>query len=98
AIEHTLRQQRDDLSRSEARFRQIAENIREVFWVWEVADERISFVSPFYEEVFGRSCASLYANPCGFLEAIHADDRPRMEAAMLRARAGMPIDESYRVV
>ena len=74
-IEHTLRQQHDELRESEARFRQIAENIREVFWVWDVADDRVTFVSPMYEEVFGRSCASLYANSRSFLDAIHLDDR-----------------------
>ncbi len=97
-IEHTLRQQRNVLRESEARFRQIAENIREVFWVWDVVSDRITFVSPMYEEVFGRSRASAYTNSRSFLEPIHVDDRARIEAAYFRARTGTPIDEQYRVV
>jgi PAS domain S-box-containing protein len=86
------------LAESEQRFRQIAENIREVFWVSDVVGDRITFVSPVYEEVFGRSCASLYANSSSYLDAIHSDDRPRVEAAAARHRAGTPTDERYRVV
>jgi PAS domain S-box-containing protein len=96
-VEYTLRQQRNELQDSEARFRQIAENIREVFWVWDVAGGRVTFVSPMYEEVFGRSCASLYADSRSFLDAIHVEDRARVEAAALRSRAGTPVDERYRV-
>jgi PAS domain S-box-containing protein len=93
------RERADEVLReSEARFRQIAENIREVFWVKEIAGDRVAFVSPMYEELFGRSCASLYANSHSFLDAIHIDDRARMEAAMLRSRAGMPTDNRYRVL
>ena len=96
-IEHTLRQQAQVLQESEARFRQIAENIREVFWVWDVAADRLTFVSPMYEEVFGRSRASAYTNSRSFLETIHDDDRARIEASTVRARAGVPTDEQYRV-
>jgi PAS domain S-box-containing protein len=86
------------LAESEQRFRQIAENIREVFWVREFLGDRVTFVSPVYEEVFGRSCASLYANSCSYLDAIHTDDRPRVAAAMSRQQAGTATDERYRVV
>jgi len=96
-IEHTLRRQRNEWQESELRFRQIAENIREVFWVRDLAGDRITFVSPTYEEVFGRSCASLYANSRSFLDAIHVDDRARVEASVNRQRAGIPSDERFRI-
>lgn len=83
---------------SEERFRLIAENIGEVFWVRDLVREQVTFVSPMYEEVFGRSRASLYANPRSFLDAIHKDDRARIETAASRQRAGMPTDERYRVI
>ena len=97
-IESTLRQQRNQVRDSEVRFRQIADNIREVFWTWDVPDGRITFVSPMYEELFGRSCASLYANSLSFLDAIHPDDRARVEAIVARSRAGTPVDVQYRVI
>jgi PAS domain S-box-containing protein len=88
-----------ELRASEARFREIAENIREVFWVLDLVSDRVTFVSPIYEEMFGRSCASLYANSRSYLDAIHSDDRARIEAALVHSRgAGAPFDERYRVV
>jgi two-component system NarL family sensor kinase len=97
-VEFTLTQQRNELRESEARLREIAENIREVFWVWDVGADQVTFVSPTYEDVFGRSCASLYADFGTFLDTIHADDRERVESALERSRAGTPTDEQYRVV
>ena len=47
-VEYTLRHQRNELRESEARFRQIAENIRELFWVWDAVSDRFTFVSPMY--------------------------------------------------
>ena len=97
-IEHTLRQQRNELRESEARFRQIAESIREVFWVRDVVCDRVTFVSAMYEEVFGLSCASLYANSRSYLDAIHIDDRARVESLDVLQRAGTSTDERYRVL
>jgi len=56
------------------------------------------YVSPGYERVWGRSCQSLYEQPKSFAEAIHAEDRPRVLAALERERRGEPYEEEYRVV
>ena len=48
-----------ELRQSEERFRQIAENIREVFWITEPPDNKLIYISPAYEEVWGRTCSSL---------------------------------------
>jgi len=57
-------------------FRQLAENIRSVFWMADARQECLVYVSPAYEEIWGRSCQSLYDDPRSFLEAVHPDDRP----------------------
>src|SRR6188474_3792931 len=66
-----------DLAESEARFRQLAETIREVFFLTDPQMTQMLYVSPAYEQTFGRSCESLYANPRSWAQAIHADDRER---------------------
>ncbi len=65
----------DALRESEERFRQMATNIHEVFWLTDIDLSRLIYISPAYEQIWGRSCASLYENPMSFLEAIHPDDR-----------------------
>ena len=52
------------LRESEERFRQLTENIREVFWLRSPDFKQLLYVSPMYERVCGRSCESLYAERC----------------------------------
>ena len=56
ALVHMEKEQ--ELQASELRFRQLAENIREVFWLTDPAKRKILYVSPGYEEIWGRTCES----------------------------------------
>ncbi len=49
-----------ELRASEVRFRELAETIEEVFWIFEPARNEVLYVSPAYEKIWGRSCESLY--------------------------------------
>jgi len=86
-----------DRRRIESRFRLIAETIDDVFWIGTPGLDQLLYVNPAYEQVFGRSCESLYANPHSFLEAVHPDDR---EAIRTRV-AAFPLaqwESEYRIV
>ena len=72
----------------EERLRQIAENIREVFWVVAADYSEMLYISPAYEEIWGRSCRSLYEDPSSFMDAIHPDDRPRVIGSITQVRSG----------
>jgi len=85
------------LQKSETRFRQIAETIEEVVWSADVASGKALYISPAYERVWGRTCASLYDNPESFLDSIHPDDRGGVLAALGKHR-GIPFDQEYRIV
>lgn len=83
---------------SEARFRQLAESINEVFWMSDLAKNQILYVSPAYETIWGRDCQSLAESPRSWLEAIHPEDRARiLEAAHTKQITG-EYDEQYRIV
>jgi PAS domain S-box-containing protein len=83
---------------SEQLFRELAEHITDVFWVVETPLQKILYVSPAYEEIWGRSCQSLYENPGSFMEAVHPEDRPRLLAALDKQSRGEPVDVDYRVM
>ncbi len=86
------------LRESEERFRQLAENIHDVFWLTDPSKNVMLYVSPAYETIWGRSCAELYASPRLWIEAIHPEDRDRvLEAAETRQVLGT-YDEEYRIV
>jgi PAS domain S-box-containing protein len=83
---------------SEAHFRQLAENIKEVFWITDPAKHKITYVSPGYEEIWGRTCQSLYDSPRDWLEAIHPEDRERVSTAALTKQAQGQYREVYRIL
>jgi len=83
---------------SEQRFRQVVEQIREVFWMSDPTKDRILYISPAYEEIWGRSCASLYASPRDWLEAIHPEDRDRVWQAAFTKQVSGEFHEVYRIV
>jgi len=83
---------------SEERFRQMAENIREVFYMSDPKAPAVLYVSPAYEEISGRSCASLYEQPRSFLDIVFPEDREHVEAAYARQLQGEPTHEEYRII
>ena len=82
---------------SEERFRQMAENIREIFYMSDPKQPAALYVSPAYEEIWGRSCSSLYEQPRSFLDAVLPEDRARVAAAHARQLQGELTHEEYRI-
>ena len=83
---------------SEQSFCQLAEAIGAVFWMTDSNRGRMIYVSPGYEKIWGRSCASLYASPDCWRAAIHLEDRNRILEAALSSQASGDYDEEYRIV
>ncbi len=86
-----------DLKASEERFRELAENIQEVFWLTDPARNEMLYVSPAYETIWGRTCESLYASPRTWLDSIHPDDRKRVIEAVATKQTNGTYDEEYRI-
>jgi len=82
---------------SEENFRQLADYIREVFWLSDVEKNTMIYISPAYEKVWGRTVKSLYENPQSFIDAVHEDDRERVLSAISGQKDGY-YDEEYRIV
>jgi len=66
------------LRESEERFRQMADNIRDIFWIRDIKTAKTIYVSPTYERITGNSCESLYQDPFSWAKFIHPEDRERM--------------------
>lgn len=92
-----LRQEMAIRIESEERFRQLSENINEVFWMTDLDKEKMLYVSPVYEQVWGRTVQSLYDSPRNWLEAIHVEDRERVFKAARTIQATGLYDEEYRI-
>ncbi len=92
------RRAEEALRESHERFRQLAEHIREVFWMTDPTKTHMIYISPGYEEIWGRSCTSLYASPQSWLDAVHPEDQPRIRQAMLTQQITGTYDVEYRII
>jgi PAS domain S-box-containing protein len=78
-LENVERKRAEVTSReSEEKFRQLAENISDVFWMTSPDLRKVHYISPAYEQVWGRSVDSVYAKPYEWGESILPEERERV--------------------
>lgn len=101
---HSLRQQlseqeqRLERTRNDERcFRELAEHIREVFWMISPLGDELVYISPAYEHIWGQTCQSLYEDPGKRLAWIHPSDRERVLVAFKRDGPAGDYDETFRI-
>ncbi|MDH3602932.1 MAG: PAS domain-containing protein, partial [Candidatus Tectomicrobia bacterium] len=92
------KQAEEALRKSEAQFRQIAENMRQVLWMSDPHTRQTLYVSPAHETIWGSTCENLYAEPLSWLEAIHLEDREIGYSTFERQRRGESTDVEYRII
>jgi PAS domain S-box-containing protein len=83
---------------SEERFRQVVENIHEVFWMTDIEKTRVLYISPGYERIWGHPCKDLYESPHLWVEAIHPDDRDRVLTNATTRQVAGNYNEEYRIL
>lgn len=80
----------------ERTFRRLTENAAEGFWISDPGFEAV-YVNPAFEEIWGRPREQLYGDPETMIEAIHPEDRERIERAIVEMVETGEFDETYRV-
>jgi PAS domain S-box-containing protein len=94
-----LRAQAEEaLKQTTERFRLIAETIDEVFWISDVVEERMLYISPAFERIWGYSRQEMYENRTAFRKALHPDDFARILQALKIQKTGQPYDHEYRII
>jgi two-component system cell cycle sensor histidine kinase/response regulator CckA len=81
------------LRQSEERFREMAERIEDVFYIAALDTGGWLYVSPAYEQIWGRPLADLYVKPAQWTGAIVPEDR----ATVLAAREQLAHGREYRI-
>jgi len=82
---------------SEQRYRQMAANIQEVFWMMDADSKRALEVNEAYETITGRSRESLMENPTSYEEVIHPEDRAHVLGKLDEATRTGKFDERFRI-
>jgi PAS domain S-box-containing protein len=86
------------LRNSEEQFRQLADNIHEVFFIGEPDPPRLTYLSPAYEAVWGRPRQEAYERADAWTDTIHPDDRERAINLLSRSYQGEQASADYRIV
>lgn len=83
---------------SEARFRELADNIQDVFYSRDARTGRMLYISPGYERIWGRSCESLYADAGAFRQSVLPEDQAALARADAQTAAGHIAGVEYRIL
>lgn len=86
------------LQNSEENFRQIAEQIQDVFWIYDCKSARNVYISPAYERIWGHSRELVYANSDAVLGFVHPDDYSRVFATFRLTDRERSVDIQYRII
>lgn len=86
-----------ELRETEQMFRRLTDSIPEVFWVWNPLKQKMMYISPAYNKIWGRSRETLLENSAGYLSAIHSDDIGIVVSALNKQVNGENTTTVYRV-
>ncbi len=86
------------LREAEERFRQLAENITDLFWIKTADTKRPIYLSPSYEKLIGRSAEARYQDPDyqQFLSMVHAEDREKVRESLDNGTS--PSEVEFRLI
>ncbi|WP_448269544.1 ATP-binding protein [Nostoc sp. DSM 114159] len=88
----------DALRHSEEKFRQLAENIQAVFWMTDIQNQQVLYVSNAYQTIWQKNCEDLYRDYSNWLDAIHPEDRQRVEIELIEQMKAGQYDKKYRII
>jgi PAS domain S-box-containing protein len=94
-----LKQREAYLTESEEKFRQLAENIPDVFWIREIESGKLIYMSPSSEVISGRDAQFFrQKDPNAFLEGIHPEDREKVPRWPPQPPFNQQYSGEYRVI
>ncbi|WP_426115741.1 PAS domain S-box protein [Massilia sp. PWRC2] len=90
---------KQSLHDSNMQFGQMADNIRDIFFLLDVARWRVLYVSPAYDDIVGRPRAGLGERPEAWLDVIVPEHRGRVAAeyAAHLARTDQPFECAFQI-
>ncbi|MDB4909753.1 MAG: response regulator [Gemmatimonadetes bacterium] len=94
------RQTESELRASEERFRLLAQHSRDGFWFVGLKPQRVLYVSPAVETIWGRTAEEFYADADAWWDGIDPLDLPRVRAAWEACADGHSprFEEEFRVI
>ncbi|MCB1137339.1 MAG: PAS domain S-box protein [Leptospiraceae bacterium] len=86
------------LQESEERFRQIAEHVRDVFFLASPDLSRAYYLSPAFEELWGESAQAFVDSGRSPLDRVHPQDQKALLEIIEQNRPGQTVDREFRLL
>lgn len=86
---------------SEERFRQLAEYIDDVFWVYDIDSARLLYVGPSFERLFGVRIDAILGDVRVWFKSVHPDDSEEFETLVgefVADEAQRDFETEYRII
>lgn len=96
-ITRTLEQLRTEFRESQVTYRQLTENISEMFWLADASDGLFYYLNPAFETVTGHKRSAFYRKPEALFAIVHPEDRSRMTGSFRDYLLSTPQDE-FRIL
>ena len=87
----------EDLQKSEEMFRELTNNITQLFWIMDGTGTRMQYLSPAFAHVWGLSREAVLENPGLLMEVIHPDDRQATVDALNMQMHGIGTEIEFRI-
>ena len=87
-----------ELRETESKFKQLAENINEIFFLSDPGKKKMLYVSPAFEKIWGQSVENLYKSPTSFTDLVHPDDRAKIQSALNDQTEGAEVNIEFRII
>ncbi|MBE7212963.1 MAG: PAS domain-containing protein, partial [Gluconacetobacter diazotrophicus] len=86
------------LRESELQFRELAENIQEVFWMYNADATELLYLSPAFDTVWGRPRSDHGITTQTWVETLHPEDRERVRSSFAASLAIGTFEAEYRIL
>jgi signal transduction histidine kinase len=86
-----------ELRDSDERFRQLADNIQDVFWMFDAINGEVLYLSPAYEPMWKQAAGLLYLKPDAWIDAVFEEDRERISESFASLKETGSYDQEFRL-
>ncbi len=94
-LSRALNQSQSELYENQINFQQLTTNIDDVFWLADVTNRHIYYVSPPFETLTGIKRANFYKNPELLFDIVHPDDRENVRRRFSKRDT---YEEEFRII
>ena len=91
------REEYQRLAESELKFRQVAENIKEVFYLTDPVAQKLLYISNAFEDIWGVTAEFLYENMPYFVESVLPEYKEAVISSLERQARGEYTDVEYKI-